>query len=352
MARGWCMRMNTTYKAILASLDGAPCQNSEFIELNKYAMCGIYGRSWNPYSLSPDDYKIFWGCMKIYNSLGINYFANYLKIISLYYGDFSHGLKGWLLAQGGSIAAMNIYSEHDEHLTSFCQEIQEICETLRFFELDNYGGLSLSELETMLETAPNLWRSMCREEFQRREEKSELTKQNKVNSFYNFEVFSEKRFSDYVEACTIKRKKGGDMSIDDALKLAQNAPQHTYIVTLSRAGSVIFVGKTAKLLEYLGARARKYEADSASFEKVDIEYADDVLLAVTFFYELPLDNVRISKTNRKYTTLKNACFVYKRVEGWPRKKILSAVRDYKLRQFETPSGDIILDKIALEKALR
>lgn len=347
--------MGTTYKELLATLDDAPCQNNEFIELNKYAMCSFAGAhsflSLN-YKLSEDDYTFFWGCMKIYDTYKDNYFAGYLNLIVGYYGDFSGGLDKWRSGLGEYVHTLNAYANDDYSFTAYCEHLKELCDVLRFFEFDHYGDLSLSELEALLEDAPRQRHSQLVEVRERQIANTKLRIESKVENYFNFGDFSEKKFAGFAASCTTKHKNGGNISIDDAIQLAQEAPERMYIVTLSLFGKIIFAGKTKKLLSYLGKYSQKYHADSASFEAVDEDYANDVLLATMIFYDLPLDRVRITTANRKYTTFEQACFAYKRSENIPRKAIQNAIRIQKLRPIELPSGDIVYDKIALERALR
>ncbi|MEG0915268.1 MAG: hypothetical protein RSG57_05905, partial [Christensenellaceae bacterium] len=290
--------------------------------------------------------------MKIYDAYKINYFAGYLNLIVGYYGDFSGGLDKWRSGLGEYVQTSNAYIDDDFSFTTYCEYLKELCDVLRFFEFDHYGDLSLGELELLLEDAPrqrNLQLVGVREQHIA---KAKLRNENKVENYFNFGDFSEKKFSAFTESCTTKHKKGGNISIDDAIRLAQKAPKRMYIVTLSISGKVVFAGKTGNLLTYLGKYSQKYHADSASFEAVDEDYTNDVLLATMIFFDLPLDTVRITTANRKYTTLKQACFAYKRSEDIPRKVVQNAIHIHKLRPIELPTGDIVYDKIALEKALR
>lgn len=56
--------MDITYKKLLAILDNVPCQNSKFIELNKYVMYSIWDLHYSfntHYTLNKTDYDFFWG---------------------------------------------------------------------------------------------------------------------------------------------------------------------------------------------------------------------------------------------------------------------------------------------------
>lgn len=349
--------MDITYKKLLATLDNVPCQNSEFIELNKYAMCSIWNLDYSfntHYTLNKTDYDFFWGCMKIYDAYRVNYFMEYLKITSRYYGDFSRGINKWI--QDFSEELMMSESEiieYDYWFSTYCEYLEEICTTLKFFEFEHYGGVTLACLQTLLKEAPNQRRLKLNKIMQQHEVETQLRIESKIEKYFNFQNFSEKKFVDFVESCTTKHKNSSGISIDDAIKLAQEAPEYTYIVILSKAGKVIFAGKTRKLLIYLGNCSRKYEADSVFFEVVEENYASDVLFATILYFNLPLETVHITNTNRKYTTLKQACFAYRKSENIPRKEIQNAIRMYKVSPVITlPSDNIVYDKIELEKAVQ
>lgn len=343
--------MPQTYQELLTAIADAPCKDNSFIEMNKVLMCGITGHP-SLHQLSDVDYDYFWGCMKLYETYGINYYDNYLKIALHIFSDFSRGLEHWLSNLGTSVISVNPYDDKSRHRKLYCKELTTLVEALKFFGLGQYMGMSIAELENLLENAPMQWNRLFDETIRQREEKGAKTKEDKINNYFNFADFSEEKYSTYVKACTIMRKKGDTVSIDEALKLAQDAPKRMYIVIFSRSGAVCYAGKSTQLFSYIGKQSTRHNADSVSFEPVDEDYADDVLLTAMIHYDLPLETVRVSKVNRKYATLNHACFAYKRTAELSRKRILDTIRKHNLRLIDLRDGEYILDKVALEKAIR
>lgn len=80
--------LNKTISEYLAEIGETPQHSSEFIEINKGGMVLIG-------DMNNDDYSVFWKCMRIYEALGINYFAEYVNLRQSNYGNFSHGIEHW-----------------------------------------------------------------------------------------------------------------------------------------------------------------------------------------------------------------------------------------------------------------
>ncbi len=323
--------MEQTYQELLNELDDTPCQNSEFIEINKMGMLQV-----GP--MDDQDYQYFWGCMKIYDAYGVNFFPQYLRLYLGFYGDYSKGIANWIHED-----VQNGY----RHLYS----LKELVETLRFFGIASYQGISLQDFENALAEAPALYQSEQNELQQSRNEKRRKTIEAKVNDYFNFGDFSELTFRNYLEKFTFKRIQKS-ISIDDALKLAKEAPVQTYIVVFTRMGKVCYVGKTDNPLSYIGLKHKKFDADSVIFDTVDKDYVDDLLLAIMIFYDLPLNTMRTTKANRKYATIKQACFAYQKSESWPKKKVLKVIENSKLRVIDMDLERSLIDKIELERVLR
>ena len=323
--------MELTYQELLNDLDDVYSQNSEFIEINKMKMV-------NAGPMNEQDYQYFWGCMKIYDAYGVNYFGAYLDLLLGFYGNYSNGIESWI--KEDVRGAWHNYS------------FIELVETLRFFGISSYQGISLQDFEKALAVSSTLYRSAEIELQHSREEKRKKTITTKVNDYFNFGDFSEFVFNNYLEKFTLNREKKS-ISIDDALKLAQESPVRTYIVVFSRLGQVCYVGKTDNPLSYIALKHKKFNADSVIFDAVDdIAYIDDLLLAIMIFYDLPLNTARTTKANRKYATIKQACFAYQKLESWPKKKILSVIENSKLRIIDMDLERSLIDKIELERALR
>lgn len=192
--------------------------------------------------------------MKIYDVYGVNYFMEYIKFTSRYYGGFSKGINKWI--QDFSKKLMMPESqiiEYDYWFSTYCEYLEEICTTLKFFEFEHYDGVILTCLQTLLKEAPK----------QKRLKLNKIMKQHEVETQLRIESKIEK------------------------------------------------------------------------------------------YFNLPLETVHITNTNRKYTTLKQACFAYRKSENIPRKDIQNAIRMYKVSSVITlPSDNIVYDKIELEKAVQ
>lgn len=331
-----------TYKELLEGLDeDTPRFSGEFIEATKFDLIQVI--------ITDEVCKIFWECMRLYNAYGFNYFQMYLRVAGGEFGDFSKGLEHW---RSHYHSSGYWECQKDYGTNQLLAELTSLIESLRFFGCDDYQGLCIADLEKMLQQIPSVCQAAYTDLVRKRADKGEQTKKAKVESYYNFDRFEENKFNSYVERCTAKCKSGKDFSIDDALRIAQDAPQQMYVVILKRQGKACYIGKTQKLLEYIGMRHKKVGADGVSFEVVDADYVDDVLLATMIFYDFPLDHTIITKANRKYTTIKQACFAYMQSESLPRKAILHAIQTGNLRVIEFKHDQEIVDKLALEKALR
>ena len=68
-------------------------------------------------------------------------------------------------------------------------------------------------------------------------------------------------------------------------------------------------------------------------------------------YDVELDKIHPSLLNRKYATIKQSIFAYQRSEKIPRKRILLAIQSQKLRTVALENGQVLIDKIALHRAL-
>lgn len=323
--------MNNTYKELLDGLDNTPCQNSEFIEINKLQMAMV-----GP--MDSQAYQYFWGCMKIYDAYGVNYFPKYLELYLGSYGDYSKGIAHRIHkdVQNG---CMHSYS------------LRELIETLHFFGITTYQEIGLQDYERAMADAPVLYQLEQIELQQSRNEKRRKTIDAKINDYFNFGDFSESTFQNYLEKFTLKRTQK-NISINEALKLAKEAPIQTYIVVFTRFGKVCYVGKTDNPLTYISLRHKKYEADGIFFDTVIRDYVDDLLLATMIYYDLPLDSMRTTKANRKYATIRQACFAYQKSESWSKKKILKAIESNKLRVIDMDLERSLIDKIELDRALR
>lgn len=261
--------------------DGAFVPNNKFIEINKRSII----------HLDIPDYDFFWGCMKLFDTYGINYFDKYMDIVTGRFGDFSDGLESWLASFGMSLNGMECFN--NQILNYHCR-LSELIEWLHFFDISYYQGISVLTLEALLKRTPELYREAYSTLSKQYKVRREIKKNSKIDSYYNFKDFSILDFSKYIEKFT-KYKGRNIVTIDDALNIAKSIPKYPYVVLLLKDNQICFIGKTENLLQYIGSKNKKYMADSVIFEKVDKTYVDDVLLAIKMFFNYPLDGARITK---------------------------------------------------------
>lgn len=319
-----------TLYEILSEIGNTPCHCNEFIERNKFNIVEM-GR------MNDFDYEIFWGCMRVYEALGIDYFSNYAALHKGIYGDFSQGIEAWF----DHSSIMGWRPSKDQFL--------EIVEILRFFDISVYNGIPFSEYEQKAKEAAALYQEATDREMQRRQEKSTQTIQQHLDNYFNFGDYSESKFNTLSRDLIFRQEKS--ISINEALKLAHSAPNNTYIVILKKGNKVCHIGKTERPLFYIGTHQKKSHADSAYFESADPDYVDDLIISMRVLYDIELDKIRPSVLNRKYTTIKQAVFAYKKSEEISRKSVLSAIKGSKMRTVVLTNGQVLIDKIMLHKAL-
>ena len=129
-------------------------------------------------------------------------------------------------------------------------------------------------------------------------------------------------------------------------------PIDTYAVVLKEDGKICHIGKTQKPLSYIGLHYKKHNADTAFFETVDIDYIDDLILAVKIISKIPLAGVHILATNRKYTTMDKAVFSYKHVGCLSKKEIINAIINSNTWRMALENGNWLIDKIQLHRILK
>lgn len=303
---------------------------NKFIEINKFGMAEIG-------AMDDFAYEIFWDCMKVYEAYGINYFSQYIYLRKGFYGDFTQGIESWF----NSNSVMG-YS-HD------AEKFYELVDVMRFFNISSYCGIDFSEYEEACQGVLGLYRVAMDKEMHRRKEKGKETIRKRIENYFNFDNYSECKFEELSRSLIERQEKS--ISINEALALARFAPQNTYIVILKKDNSVCHIGKTERLLSYIGTHQKKFDADSAYFEIVDTDYIDDLIVSMRVLYDVELDKIRPSMLHRKYATIKQAVFAYKRSDGIPRKLIASAIQKQKLRTVALDNSQVLIDKIALHRAL-
>lgn len=319
-----------TLKGLLFEIDNVPCHCSKFIEINKLGMVEIG-------TMDDFDYDIFWNCMRFYEACGINYFSQYVSLRKGFYGDFSQGIESWF--NGRPI--MGDVPDAEKFL--------ELVDVLRFFEISSYCGVEYSEFEKACQNAHALCRVATDNEMQRRIDKGKETIRKRIEDYFNFDNYSELKFEELSHSLIERQEKS--ISINEALALARFAPQNTYIVILKKDNCVCHIGKTDRPLSYIGTHQKKFDADSAYFEIVDTDYVDDLIVSMRVLYDIELDKIHPSLLNRKYATIKQALFAYQRSEGISKKFVVSAIQKQKLRTISLENGQVLIDKIALHKAL-
>lgn len=336
--------MKENYFSLLASTDNFMCQNSEFIELNKMNLCCS--------KLDENDYAIFWGCMKLYEIFEVNYFESYLKVINHQFGSFSIGIEGLVNSYGREFNPWQDDPNENFEYRLYLNHLTELIDILIFFGISHYQEKSILELHELLECAPESYLECHKRFVPMGIDKKKQKKEELMEAYFNFDDFSNDEFAYYVERCTIKCENESVISITDALKLAQNMPEHTYIVIFKRGGAVCYVGQTMKLLTYIGERHIKYNADRVVFVDVAESYINDVQVATTVYYDLPVKNMKVVMASRKYGTVKRACLAYKELESWPRRMVMSVIENSKLRIIDIVNGQELIDKIELERCIQ
>jgi hypothetical protein len=330
MSKSNVVPKDKTMKELLLEAGSVPCHCSEFIEINKRGMVEIG-------AMDDFDYEIFWDCMRIYEAFGINYFSQYIYLCKGFYGNFTQGIEAWF----NSPSIMGYRPDAETFL--------ELVDVLRFFGISSYYGIDFSEYENACQQANRLYRMAKDNEMQRFREKGEETIRKRIENYFNFDNYSERKFEELSRNLIIRQEKS--ISINEALVLARFAPQDTYIVILKKNNKVCHIGKTERPLAYIERRQKKFGEDSAHFEIVDTDYVDDLIVSMRVLYDVELDKIHPSALNRKYSTIKQAVFAYKRSEGIPKKVIISAIQDKKLHTVTLENGEVLIDKIALHRAL-
>ena len=327
----WWEKIKTSesFYSLLEKIDNSPCENSEFIELNKISMVEI-----GP--MNVDDYRFFWGCMKLYNKFAINYFVYYLYLRKGLFGNFSHGIVAWIDPNSP------YHSKED---------LENLVSTLRFFNFESYQGIPLQEFENALADYP-LHEKMAQKRIaEENSKKSEKTINEKVQNYFNFSNFDNTLFKQYLDIFTVHQVHK-EVSLNAALIEAKAVPANTFIVIFYRDGKACYVGKTDHLLKYIGDKSQKHNADSVFYHVANDEYVDDLLIAIMIYYDLSLSKVRPQKIHRKYATIQQACYAYRYAYSISNKVVLSTIDSNHLRTHEIDVDKKLIDKTELEAAIR
>ena len=122
-------------------------------------------------------------------------------------------------------------------------------------------------------------------------------------------------------------------------------------MTFETGGAVSYIGKTTRLLDYLGEIQKKTGADHVSFADVDPAYVDDLLAAFQIACGYSLSKDLPTSANRKYGALSNAIFAYERSENIRKKTVMKAIQDSGLPIYDVFNGKLLVDKLALHRVL-
>lgn len=325
-----------TLKELVLEVGNISCNYNRFIEMNKFSMVQMG-------AMDDFDYGIFWDCMRVYEAYGNNYFGYYYLFCTGYYGDFTYGLEAWCESDSPRGYRLDIGYRNN------AEDFFELVDVMRFFNVSSYCGIDFSEYENACQWIYGLERKVRDNEMRHRNEKRKKTIAERMENYFNFDNYSEEEFEELSRSLIEEQKKS--IAINEALALAHSVPQNTYIVILKKDNNICHIGKTKQLLSYLGMNQKKYEADSAYFEIVDADYIDDLIISMKVLYDVEIDKIRPSKLNRKYATDKRAIFAYNYSEGIPIKVIKSAIQNQELHAVVLANGQVLIDKIALHRAL-
>lgn len=315
-----------------AELGSLPARNNDFLRQNAFLLGSI--ASWRNYSLD-----VFWACMDIFESTGINYFTDYYDIV--YYShsewNFSKGIEAWF-------STPRMQGDYPS-----VAEFTYLVDCLRFFNIGTYYDIPFPEFEKYASKAYALYYAAEDARKVASDAKSVANKQEKIDRYFNFDNYVEAEFSVLAEKLILNQKTG--TSIDEVLTYSKVYPKDTYIVVLKQGKSICYIGKTTSPLQTIATHHKKLMADSACINAIDPLYADDLVLHLKLFYGHVSERAVIYAGNRKYGTLKKASFAYNRGEGISRKKIMAAIERERVRTYELTNGMIIVDKLELHRAL-
>lgn len=136
--------ISRTYQELLNLATSSPCQSNDFIEKNKIQMACL--------ELNKDDYETFWGYIKIYEAIGVDYLGLYLKIIMQDFGDFSGGIEKWATYKGKALGLWN-----GDIQPKYFDDLARLISSMKFFGINQYGEQNLNDLEQMQKAASTLW---------------------------------------------------------------------------------------------------------------------------------------------------------------------------------------------------
>ncbi|MGL5434564.1 MAG: hypothetical protein ACRDBO_04085 [Lachnospiraceae bacterium] len=330
------------YNDLLELTGNTCCQNNKFIELNKRDMVCV--------SLDEMDYRFFWGCMKLFDAYELNYFNLYLKVIM---GHYMHldDIEKRMDYLGLSLHPCQADPSLNYDFSAYSKDLMELITIVKFFGLEHFDNDMIVQLESALEMAQDTYMDLHSKALQLKQQTQQLKKEKIIAEYFNFDGFSNEQFRTYVDNYTIMRSAQNDMRIAEALRLSQEKPNCTYLVMFCKAGTVRYIGKTTKLLSYIGLRHKDFNADSVVFGEIEEAYVNDVIIAANVYYDIPLYSAQVA-VSRKYSTVKRACEAYKQSESLPKRIMMKVIQNGRLRVIDMSDGQEMIDKIELEKLIR
>lgn len=114
---------------------------------------------------------------------------------------------------------------------------------------------------------------------------------------------------------------------------------------------ICHINKTKQPLSYIEKHQKKYDASFACFKIIDKDYIDDLVVHMRILYDIEIEKIHPTNLNRKYATVKQAVYAYSRSGSFTSKQIMSVIEKHSLRTVSINHGQMLIDKIALGKAL-
>lgn len=325
-----------TYKDLLRNMGTDSLRRSDqFLRVNARYISDL--------DFTDQKIQLFWDCMALYDVYGENYFSGIVELFDLSagfegpYGPFDGGIDTW-------------FEEEPNRFAHSKEKFLRLVNLLHFFELESFQGIPFSAFEERAKTIDAIMRQVEDRKAEERRLKKQLNTEQKVERYFNFGDFSETDFQKYLDRL-LKNQQSGKLSIDQVLGIAKNFPQNTYIMTFETGGAVSYIGKTTRLLDYLGEIQKKTGADHVSFADVDPAYVDDLLAAFQIACGYSLSKDLPTSANRKYGALSNAIFAYERSENIRKKTVMKAIQDSGLPIYDVFNGKLLVDKLALHRVL-
>lgn len=294
------------------------------------------------------DYDLFVGCMEIYENTGVDYFQ-YYKRIRLFnqYRTVSEGVRNY-------VGSFDYYVEDKtniKYLYNYKKEIIETIQILEFFGLSGIYGKTIDEYINDLNNADEEWKQMRDEELAKIEKTAKEKSDKLKTNYYNFDDFNDDKFNKIFKECIKDMDMGKNTyTLEEVININVNLEENkTFIVFLRKDDRVCFVGRTTRLLTYIGTKSKEYDADRVAFYPVDNDYIDDIYIKALIEFDIIGGTVK--NTNRKYISMTSVKRIFKELYRINLTHIKKIISKYDIEKYVL--GDIIiLDKIELDRATR